>query len=352
MGDFYQNLNKGIEQIVPLAMKKFELDSDAAKAAAQLQHIEGQNALLGEQVEGLRRKRETETALRVKLQEMVGKGVPGTETVNLRDLLPAGQGGDVDQGFSTTGQAPMVQQERQVMRKPTAEDLVMGTLEFSDPAHALTALTGLSKADTNAEALKERVAMQIQNSKEISDAKLKMAEIIANLNNSGRRDVALLRALNKGSENKDDKIANYFKIADRLAGLTKDGQELSATDQLTLKDAAQKIGYNLIKTPGGKYHREILGMSIPGTSGEEAATWALVPAGSNLPAFDIALDDGDNPEDVARQIVSKKRSVTGKTGGAKPGKYASADDVKTAYQAGKLDKNQASAILRSQFGYE
>jgi len=281
MGDFYQNLNKGIEQIVPLAMKKFELDSDAAKAAAQLQHIEGQNALLGEQIEGLRRKRETETALRVKLQEMVGKGVPGTETVNLRDLIPAGQGGDVDQGFSTTGQAPMIQQERQVMRKPTAEELVMGTLEFSDPAHALTALSGLSKADTNAEALKERVAMQIQNSKEMSDAKLKMAEIIANLNNSGRRDVALLRALNKGSENKEDKIINYKRVADWAASVTADGKEPSPLDVELLKKAAGNIGYDFVKTPGGKYHREILGMQVPGTSGEEAGTWKLVPAGSS-----------------------------------------------------------------------
>lgn len=31
MGDFFTNLNKGIENIVPLAMKKFELDSEKAK---------------------------------------------------------------------------------------------------------------------------------------------------------------------------------------------------------------------------------------------------------------------------------------------------------------------------------
>jgi len=34
---------------------------------------------------------------------------------------------------------------------------------------------------------------------------------------------------------------------------------------------------------------------------------------SNLPAFDIALDEGDNPKEVVRQIVAKKRPVSGKT---------------------------------------
>ena len=282
MGDFYQNLNKGIEQIVPIAMKKFELDTDAAKAQAAMQHIEAQNALLGEQVTELRRKRDTEQTLRTVMMNATQNGIPGTETTDVPDLLPqAGAGGDVDRGFSTTGIAPTREETRPVTRKATAEDLVMASLPYADPAHSLTALASLSKADLTTEALKERVAMQIQNSKEISDAKLKMAEIIANLNNSGRRDVALLRALNKGNENKEDKIINYKRVADWAASVTADGKEPSPLDVELLKKAAGNIGYDFVKTPGGKYHREILGMQVPGTSGEEAGTWKLVPAGSS-----------------------------------------------------------------------
>jgi len=279
MADFWTNMNKGIDQIVPFALKKMELDDARAKTAMQMQQIEKHNQLLDEQIAHKRADTEREAGLRAKLQEMIGMGVPGKATVNVRDLLMPGGGGDVDQGFSTTGLPAMRQEEQTVMRKPTAEELVMGSLPYSDPAHALTAMSGLSKSEEQQKNLMARVEMQLQNTRDISDAKLKMAEVVANLNNSGRRDVALLRALKKGG-GEGDRILDYQRVSNMAAVATGNGEkDPSPSDLEMVRMAARKVGYDFVKAPGKKYHREILGMTIPGSGGEEGGGWQLVPLG-------------------------------------------------------------------------
>lgn len=272
-GDFWTNLNKGIDQIVPFALKKQDLENDRARVAASMAHIDKQNAMIDEQIGELRRNRENENALRVKMQELIGKGVPGKETVSVQDLIP-GATGDVDRGFSTTGIAPTRTEERSVMRKPTAEELVMGTLPYADPAHALTALAGLSKSEEQQKNLMARVEMQLQNARDLSDAKLRMAEAIARLGADSRRDVALIRA-SKGS---DDKIIDDKRLADWIATVTEGGKEPSDIDVQLIRKAASKLGYDFKKTPGTKYHRAIGDWKIPGTESEEGGGWSLVDA--------------------------------------------------------------------------
>lgn len=272
MGDFWQNLNKGIDQIVPFALKKQDLENERARLAAQMQRIDQQNALVGEQVNEMRRKREMREGLTATLQELIGKGVPGKETVSVQDLIP-GDTGDVDRGFSTTGIAPLRTEEREVRRQPTAEELLSAVAPYAEPEKILPSLLAIGREDARdrrarvAEDSRFKIAQLLEEGRDRRNAD-RIAAMMARVNGGGA----------KGIGGNDDKIIDDKRLADWIATVTGGGKEPGDADVQLIRKAARKLGYDFKKTPGTKYHRELFGITIPGTEGEEGGKWSLVDA--------------------------------------------------------------------------
>ena len=99
MGNFYENLNTGLEKAVPLAMKKFELDNEVEKWRAQQSLQEKTfgiaNAKWQQEVEDQRRLREFGDKLKAGMGTLEGlkAKLPGIES-----QMTAAGGGDVDVG--------------------------------------------------------------------------------------------------------------------------------------------------------------------------------------------------------------------------------------------------------------
>lgn len=306
MGDFWQNLNKGIDQIVPFALKKQDLDNERARLAAQMQRLDQHNTLIGEQVNEMRRKREMREGLTATLQELIGKGVPGKETVSVQDLIP-GDTGDVDRGFSTTGIAPLRTEEREVRRQPTAEELYRAVLPYTDPAQALTQMVSLEK---QAEMERSRDTRQ----RLIEDERM-------------RRELL-----------KDQRRAEEMDLRERLA----DKRMARAVGSVAGKPTEFDKLYN-------EYRGEILAKGQQPMNRYQFKIWMDKQSAGERAG---AVADVKAENDPVYQLLGDLAGKGGAKGGGKRVKYGSPDDVKAAYTAGRIDRNQATAILRDQFGMQ
>lgn len=242
-----------------------------ARAAERKRQTENENALRGE-LSGLFK---PQTA-----QDMAFN----PDAVSYRDVAASGD----TEGYGGPQRqiATLTPEGQGLMGGKPSLDSYLNVLGKYKPEQALTARVSLQNNEERLKSQQEILALKQDQAlklfgltqdmrykqaadKAASDMDLLMERM------QGLRDIQGIK--NEGKTVKEPGILDMVRLKKMISDV---GDNPGEGDIMLINDAAEKLGYQYEKVPGGAYHRELFGMQIPGSKGREPNTYKLVPIGN------------------------------------------------------------------------
>lgn len=322
MGDFYSNLNKGIEGIIPLALKKFQIDQDEARWQAE-------NKMKTDLFD--MKKQEFIRELTEK-KAMTDFGNKLTSDIALRETLgpklqglqeqQSAQGGgpDIDPqemmariGGRDKDISALIPQMQGVEQRLNPKRVILD-LAAANPEKGMTGIMSLLKDETSKELLTEKLGnmVKIQGmrgdmSDRLNDAKFQM--LLANI--AGKKEL---------QEGKDTR-----KLSD-----------------------AEKIKARILEKDIDRMNKELM---LEATAlGPEPRFFDGKWKKAKKRITDMQQAIADREDELDTILYGGRQAGPAKAGPAQAGPYKSADDVKAAFQGGKISKEEALNELRKNYG--
>jgi hypothetical protein len=224
MADFFTNLNKGLENIVPLAMKKFELDSEEAKWRA--------NNAIQQETLGIAKEKWGQEVLEKKRENEIMSAIQGdvSNLEALKSRLPAmdaniaqaqvGAGPDVDPEYMMSKlrgaegeRAGFIPQVVAAKEKLSPQNLLM-RIAPTDPKIALTGMASLIKDDTSRENMLLRIQSALENTGLKNETAIQRALITA----LSKKETSENKLLPAQVENNIKRVIEHSFLSDATNG--------------------------------------------------------------------------------------------------------------------------------------